>query len=243
MTRTIVGLFDTRNAAEQVVSALNDRGFVYDDIGLVTQDGAASADPAAGAGIGAASGGALGGVLGLLVGIGALAIPGIGPIVAAGPLAAALGVTGASTLIGAGVGAASGGMLGALTGLGLNDNDASAYAEGVRRGGTLVTANVDDGRIDEALAIFNGHGAANIETRRGEWERDGWQGYDADAPFYERAQGTPVVVMPLGTTVGPGVIPPSGLTTDPGIPPVGEGSGVVVERSVENPDDLARLAR
>ena len=93
----------------------------------------------------------LGGVLGLLVGVGAHAIPGIGPVLAAGSLAAALGTAGASTLVGAGLGAATGGIVGGLVGLGIPEEDATMYAEGARRGGTLVTAQVADNLADDTV--------------------------------------------------------------------------------------------
>jgi hypothetical protein len=236
MARTIVGLYDTREAADTTVRALKEAGFDNDRISVVSQDGDTATNAAEGAGIGAASGGVLGGTLGLLVGLGALAIPGIGPVVAAGPLGAAL--------LGAGVGAASGGLLGALTGLGLTNEDASAYAEGVRRGGTLVTIESDDGRIDEAVAVMNGNGAVNIDSRRAMWANDGWDGFDPDAPFYERTQVAPVVPLPVGTVVGPQVVPATPLVDEATIPPPGaDGLTSVDERAINNPDDAARLAR
>ncbi|KPV48230.1 hypothetical protein SE17_39190, partial [Kouleothrix aurantiaca] len=143
MAKTIVGLFDTSTEAQNVVQQLVDGGFSRDSISVLAnnRDGYTPSDTTAtaeGAGAGAVGGGVLGGVLGLLVGVGALAIPGIGPVLAAGPLAAALGAAGASTLVGAGIGAAAGGIIGALVGAGIPEEDAGFYAEGVRRGGTLV---------------------------------------------------------------------------------------------------------
>ncbi|MEP7190838.1 MAG: general stress protein, partial [Roseiflexaceae bacterium] len=149
MAKTVVGLFDTAAEAQSVVQELVNSGFQHNDISLVANDAkgeyanyhpsdTAGSSTAEGAGAGAVGGGVLGGVLGLLVGVGALAIPGIGPVLAAGPLAAALGAAGASTLVGAGIGAAAGGIIGALVGAGIPEEDAGFYAEGVRRGGTLV---------------------------------------------------------------------------------------------------------
>src|SRR5947207_11774476 len=102
---------------------------------------------ATGAGVGAV----VGGLGGLLLGLGALAIPGIGPIIAAGPLVAALG--------GAAAGAAVGGLIGALTKMGVPEEEAHIYAEGVRRGGTLVTVTADDANTDTIVSVLNGHGA------------------------------------------------------------------------------------
>ena len=109
------------------------------------------ADAATGGGTGATLGTLVGGGAGLLAGIGALAIPGIGPIVAAGWLVAAL--------TGAGVGAAAGGLLGALTQAGIGEEQAEVYAEGVRRGGNLVTVRTDDSRATEVEAIMQRHNA------------------------------------------------------------------------------------
>jgi hypothetical protein len=146
--RTVVALYDNFSSANAAVRELVDRGFNREDISLMASDvenryspylenrsiTPATADATgAGAGIGAI----IGGLGGLLVGLGALAIPGIGPVIAAGPLATAL-----SGLIGAGVGAVAGGvtggLIGALVDLGVPEQQAGYYAEGVRRGGTLV---------------------------------------------------------------------------------------------------------
>jgi hypothetical protein len=101
---------------------------------------------------------------GLLVGLGALAIPGIGPVVAAGPLAAAL-----SALAGAGAGAVAGGvtggLLGALMDLGVPRETAEYYAEGVRRGGNLVTINTADHMTNRAVEILNRHHPIDINEQ------------------------------------------------------------------------------
>jgi len=143
---------------------------------------------AEGAGAGAVGGGVLGGVLGLLVGVGALAIPGIGPVLAAGPLAAALGTAGASTLVGAGVGAATGGIVGGLVGLGIPEEDAGMYAEGVRRGGTLVTAQVTDNLADRAAQIMGRDGTVDLDTAGETWRQSGWTGFDANAKPYSTTE-------------------------------------------------------
>ncbi|HEV8718643.1 MAG TPA: general stress protein [Candidatus Binatia bacterium] len=138
MAKSVVGLFDGLTEAQAVVQDLVNHGFPRDDISIVaphTQgEHARSAaapddtDETSGAVIGAGTGAVLGGIAGLLVGIGVLAIPGIGPILAAGPIMAAL--------TGAGIGALAGGLIGALTDLGVPEEEARYYAEGVRRGGS-----------------------------------------------------------------------------------------------------------
>ncbi len=102
------------------------------------------------------SGTVLGGGAGLLAGLGMLAIPGIGPVVAAGWLVA--------TALGAGVGAASGGLLGSLIGAGVAETDAHTYAEGVRRGGTLVTVRAEGNQSAMVEAILAKHAAVDIGT-------------------------------------------------------------------------------
>lgn len=109
-----------------------------------------------------------------------MAIPGVGPVVAAGWLAAtAVGAVG-----GAVVGGAAGGIVGALTDSGVSETDAHVFAEGVRRGGTLVTAKVGDELVPEAERILGQTKSVNLEQRRGEYQADGWTGFDADAEDY-----------------------------------------------------------
>ncbi len=184
MAKTVVGLFDTAAEAQNVVQSLVNGGFTREDISILannrdgtTSDTAGSAT-AEGAGAGAVGGGVLGGVLGLLVGVGALAIPGIGPVLAAGPLAAALGAAGASTLVGAGIGAAAGGIIGALVGAGIPEEDAGFYAEGVRRGGTLVMVKSSDEMAQQAYDIMTSAGAVDVERRGSDWRSSGWTGFN-----------------------------------------------------------------
>jgi hypothetical protein len=174
--RTVIGLFDQFEDAQQVARSLVDAGFPRDDLSLIAADshgdyakhvpGETSSETeklgggaAAGAGIGAAAGG----LAGLLAGLGALAIPGIGPVIAAGPLAAALA--------GAGIGAAAGGLLGALVNLGIPEEHAKLYAEGVRRGGTLVMAKVQDSQTEQAVQIMNRFHPVDINQRSRTWDR------------------------------------------------------------------------
>ena len=186
--RTVAHLFDTYETATQVVHALESEGFSHDDVSLVanqgtTQPAATTADPTTGtttgtgtaagtgAGTGASIGTILGGGAGLLAGIGALAIPGVGPVVAAGWLVA--------TLTGAGAGAGVGGLLGSLTGSGVAENHAHVYAEGVRRGGTLVTVRADDARANQAEAIMQRFNPADYAERDAAYRSDPtWTGFD-----------------------------------------------------------------
>jgi uncharacterized membrane protein len=126
-----------------------------------------TSDVVADAGIGAAIGG-VGGLL--LSAAGLLTLPVIGPVLAAGPIAAAL--------TGAGVGAAAGGLIGALTEAGIPEDDAKYYAEGVRRGDILVTVRTSGLLADRALEILDQHHAVNVNDRVTNWKQRGWDGWN-----------------------------------------------------------------
>ncbi|MCX6050789.1 MAG: hypothetical protein NT075_37345 [Chloroflexi bacterium] len=113
---------------------------------------------------GAVTGAVIGGVGGALLSLSALAIPGIGPVVAAGPLIAGL--------IGAGAGAAVGGLLGALTEAGVPEEEAGYYIEGVNRGGTLVSAAVDDQKVEEIVGIMQRHHPVDIHEQVETWRSE-----------------------------------------------------------------------
>lgn len=154
-------------------------------------DGAAASSPtgdtatetsgtAGSAGRGALAGGMIGGTAGLIAGLAGLALPGVGPLVAAGPIAAAL--------TGAGLGAIAGGLIGGLRAIGVSDTDAEYYAEAVRRGGALVVVKADDARAPSIADTMRRHGAIDIESRVAAWRASGWTGFDADAEPYTREQ-------------------------------------------------------
>ena len=175
--RTITALFDDYADAADAVSQLKEAGIPEADISLVGGDARSRTSSSAAtndddddndAGKGAAIGGAIGGGAGLLAGLGMLAIPGLGPVVAAGWLA--------STLVGMTAGAATGGIIGALTDAGLSEKDAHAYAEGIRRGGTLVTARVEEPLADRAIDILDVEGTVNMNEREASWRNEGWGG-------------------------------------------------------------------
>jgi hypothetical protein len=196
VAKTIVGSFDSFEEAQEVFRDLQQSGFSRDDVSIIANDArgqlasrtgdlppdapATLSDTGSGAATGAAAGGVLGGAAGLVVGLMGLAIPGIGPIVAAGPLAAALA--------GAGVGAVAGGLIGGLTGAGVSEEDAHYYAESVRRGGALVTVRADDARAEEAARIMRTHGAVDIERRAEQWRQEGWTRHDPSAEPYSVEQ-------------------------------------------------------
>ncbi len=191
--KTIVGLYDEMAEARNVVQDLVDSGFDRDNINLVAgdpegrygamlddrdvdTDGPTDNTPGEAAVDGAIAGGAIGGLAGVLLGLGAFAIPGLGPVVAVGPIV--------SGLIGAGVGAASGSLLAALVEWGLSEEEAGYYSEGVRRGGILVAIKADDNQVNHIINIMNRHNPVDIEHRVSEWQEEGWTGYDANASAY-----------------------------------------------------------
>jgi hypothetical protein len=132
-------------------------------------------DRAEGAATGAGIGATAGGVVGLLTGLGLLAIPGVGPVVAAGWLVA--------TAAGAAVGGTAGGIIGALTQAGTSQEDAYLYAEGVRRGGTLVSARVADADRARYEAVLD-RSSVNLRDRGAAWRKAGWQNFDPNAAPY-----------------------------------------------------------
>ena len=186
MTTTISRLYDNYSDAERAVSRLEAAGVPHSHISLVAnnsdnwygskgkvdRDHDGVDDRAEGAGKGAGIGAGLGGAAGLLAGLGLLAIPGLGPVVAAGWLA--------STAVGAAAGAATGGIVGALTEAGVSKEDASRYAEGVRRGGTLVSARVSDQEKDRFDALLH-ETSVNLQDRSTAWQKSGWTGFDANS--------------------------------------------------------------
>lgn len=192
MDRTVVALFDDVQTAQRALEELLSNGFDRNDVSVVrTNQGSASTSgttadrdvsSASGAAAGVGIGAVLGGIAGLVVGLGVLAIPGLGPVIAAGPLA--------TTLAGAGIGAAAGGIIGALTDIGIPEEQAGYYAEGIRRGGTLLTVRADENRVSQATSILNKYSPVDINQRASEWRSTGWSGYDANAGPYEAASST-----------------------------------------------------
>jgi len=183
--RTITGLFDSHAQAADAVKRLRDLGVRSEDISLVANNAEGYVienedDIAEGAEAGAGIGAIIGGAGGLLAGLGTIAIPGIGPVVAGGWLLA----TAVGAIAGAVVGGATGGLIGALTQAGISEPEAHVYAEGVRRGGTLVTARVEDRKADGADVILHKGGRVDLAARRRAYEAEGWERFDEDAPAY-----------------------------------------------------------
>ena len=193
MTQTVTGLFDSYDEAKRAVHDLEALGVPHRDISLVANNargehegvGEYRADKTAeDAGKGAGLGATVGGVGGLLAGIGLLAIPGLGPVVAAGWLAS----TALGAVVGGAVGGAAGGLVGALTKGGVPEEDAHVYAEGVRRGGSLVSAKVDDAMAPQARTILADTRTVDIAARGDAYRQEGWNRFDETAPTYTSDQ-------------------------------------------------------
>lgn len=175
MGKTVVGLMDSFDEARELIDDLLGNDFPGEAIGLIAREPKGEAQAAAreeqsdeqiaGVTKGFGAGAAVGGIAGLVIGI--AAVPGIGAMVAAGPLAAALA--------GLGLGAVTGGVFGAIRNLGVPEEEAAYYAEGIRRGGVLVTVETDDYDAERAADVMYRHGAVDIHQRAQEWRSAGWQ--------------------------------------------------------------------
>jgi hypothetical protein len=167
MKKSVLGIAETDAQAETIVSGLQAIGLSTSDISVLFPDKEGTRDFAyehntkapEGAIAGASTGGVVGGTIGVLAGIGALAIPGLGPFIAAGPLMAALS--------GAAAGAAVGGLTGAIIGLGIPELEAKRYEGKVRGGSILIAAHVEtDAQEAKAKDVLEHNGAHDVSSTR-----------------------------------------------------------------------------
>jgi hypothetical protein len=190
MTATISRLYNDYADAREAVRNLEAAGVAHNDINIIAsnadnwyssnrkpgkdtfpdRDLDGKDDRAEAAGAGAGVGAAVGGTAGLLAGLGLMAIPGVGPVVAAGWLV--------STLAGAAAGGVAGSVVGALTQAGVSKEDADIYAEGLRRGGAVVSARVPDVDAARLQAIMD-RSAVNLRERATAYRQRGWQAFNA----------------------------------------------------------------
>lgn len=181
--KTVVGLYEDIADAQDAINDLVRSGFDRGNISLIAtdrwtdggkmapvdDDTLMTTDPmqlGSDVAAGMTTGGVVGGLGGVLLGLGALAIPGFGPIIAAGPLVAGLA--------GAGIGAAVGGLVGGLVNWGVPPEEAELYAESVRRGSILVGVKTPDERAQQAVNVMNNHGPVDVERRSEYWRSSGW---------------------------------------------------------------------
>ena len=198
MTATISRLYNSYADAKEAVRNLEASGVSHNDISIIAsnaddwyssdqkEQGAypdrdldGKDDRAEAAGAGAGVGAAVGGTAGLLAGLGLMAIPGVGPVVAAGWLV--------STLAGAAAGGVAGSVLGALTQAGVSKEDADIYAEGPRRGGAVVSARVPDADASRLQAIMD-RSAVNVRERAAAYRQTGWQSFNSNEGPYTADQ-------------------------------------------------------
>lgn len=171
--RTVIGVFENVDSATQALNALREDGFTPEQVSVMARDSRTTRELAENtdmvaedAGKGAVVGTVLGGLAGWLVGISALAIPGIGPVVGAGIIA--------TTLAGAGIGAAAGGLIGALGSYGVPEEDARLYEESVRQGSVLMSIHADNEvQAQRAHSIFESYGGRSVRS----------YGVDSDASY------------------------------------------------------------
>jgi hypothetical protein len=186
--KILSGLFDSRADATLTIDELIERGIPRDEISIVSNDASGWYDEdsreEAGAEKGAGVGALAGGAGGLIAALGGLAIPGIGELVAAGWLLSAA----AGAAAGAIIGGATGGLVAWLMDHGLEERDAHVFAEGLKRGGTLVTARVSGALTVAAEAIFLKHGV-DIAARRDEFIAEGWTRFDDHVPAHLAMEG------------------------------------------------------
>jgi hypothetical protein len=197
MTVTISRLYNNHEDARAAVRTLEDAGVAHGDISILAsnadnwyspdrkvdtypdRDLDGRDDRAEAAGTGAGIGAAVGGTAGLLAGLGIMAIPGIGPVVAAGWLVA--------TLAGATAGGVTGSVVGALTQAGVGKEEADVYAEGLRRGGAVVSARVPDADGPRLQAVMD-RAAVNVTERSAAYRQSGWKSFDPRATPYSADQ-------------------------------------------------------
>ena len=184
------GIFSSRTAAEAAVDQLNGAGFSHDDVSVLMADKNSSKEFASekntkapeGTTAGVLGGGTVGGTLGLLAGLGALAIPGVGPLIAAGPIMGALA--------GLGIGGAVGGLVGALIGMGIPEYEAKRYEGRVNDGGILVSVHcVSSEEISRAKDILKAAGGEDIASSG---EKAVSSHTDNTSEAVERTSGVPV---------------------------------------------------
>ena len=182
----VFGIYATQTATENAIEVLTKSGFPISDVSVLVPETLGSKNRGTetatkgpeGTAAGASSGAVLGGALGLLAGIGALAIPGVGPLIAAGPIMAALA--------GLGVGGVVGGVAGGLIGLGIPEFEAKRYEGRIQKGGILLSVHCDTSEeIKEAKAILERTGGEDVSST-GEASTDSTK---SDREFHRSASG------------------------------------------------------
>ncbi len=180
----ITKVFEHYDHAKQAVSDLESAGVASSAISLVANKKNTGndtvADEGTEAGAGAGLGAVAGGAVGLLTGLGLMAIPGVGPVVAAGWLA--------STALGAAAGGATGGIVGSLISAGVPDEHAHVYSEALRRGGSLLTVKVEDNMVERTHAILDKHQPLDPIELGADYRKTGWDRFDPENDTHATAE-------------------------------------------------------
>lgn len=174
MNTQVLGLFDSTSKIDELLSELSLEGFSSNEVSIITQERVVNHGentenmdfPNQEVREGAKTGGLVGGIIGLLAGVGILTIPGLGALLIAGPITAALGLTGAvgTTASGAITGALAGGLIGALRNLGVEEEVAQRYEERVKSGDILIGVDTTEDEVDDVKELMRKHGATDITT-------------------------------------------------------------------------------
>ena len=177
---TLTKAYEEHDVAQVIVRELETAGFPPSSISMLANKKVSAlysdVDNASEAGDGAAAGAGVGGAVGLLAGLGIFAIPGLGPVVAAGWLA--------STVVGAVAGGVAGGLVGALIDAEVPEDHAHVYSEAIRRGATLISVKVGDSDVALARAILDRHTSIDPVRRGVEYREAGWRQFDPAASDY-----------------------------------------------------------
>jgi hypothetical protein len=193
MTTTVTRTYDSAANARSVVGELKAIGIEEAEISVIARndhhelegvDVTYSTEDAGAVSTGAGIGGMVGGVAGMLAGLGLMAIPGVGPLVAAGWMA----TTAAGAATGAMAGAATGSIVSVMTDSGIEPHDAETYAEAVQRGAILISARTSESLEPRVVAIMDRNSPNDLTMKRAAWESEGWTRYDANAAPYPREQ-------------------------------------------------------
>lgn len=158
MEKTVVGIFDSRESAEEAANQIKNQGLRLDDISIVAKDQNTTATDTDGELVndnisdGVTAGAVIGGLAGLLIGVGTFAIPGLGMLVAAGPLAGLLS------------GAVTGGVVGGLVDLGIPEAEGKRYEEEIRRGRILLTMRSTEESVDDVAGVLRNSGAFDVKV-------------------------------------------------------------------------------
>ena len=174
MAETMLGIFSNREMAENAIAQLEKENYDVKNMSIIMKESEESkrlaqntgANIGTGVATGAVTGAVLGGIAGILIGIGAIAIPGIGAILVGGPITTALGITGvaAATTSGVVAGALTGGVVGGLVSLGVPEERARTYEEQIKHGGILLAVPAFEGHAQEVKSIFEKNGASDIQA-------------------------------------------------------------------------------